>query len=182
MAKTRTATVAWEGKFVRVKKAGRWEYAERTNAAGGVVIVAITDAGSLLLIEQERLPVASRVIELPAGLAGDIRGKETEDLATAARRELIEETGYDARDFKYLTGGPPSAGLSSEIVTFFKAEEVHRVSAGGGAGNEKLVVHEIPVESCATWLREQQTKGILVDPKVYAGLFFAGARLNPPGG
>jgi ADP-ribose pyrophosphatase len=66
MAKTRTATVAWEGKFVRVKKAGRWEYAERTNAAGGVVIVAITDAGSLLLIEQERLPVASRVIELPA--------------------------------------------------------------------------------------------------------------------
>src|SRR5271170_4183678 len=108
-------SVQWEGKFLRVLKSGRWEYADRVNSNGAVVIVPVTDDGKLVLIEQYRIPVGQRVIELPAGLAGDLPDAETEAMATAARRELLEETGYEAAEITMLMFGPPSAGLASEI-------------------------------------------------------------------
>src|SRR3954469_4815650 len=111
MSKPQKPATVWKGKFLRVMKIGRWEYAERVNAIAGVVIVAVTNDGNLLLTEQERLPVGKRVIELPAGLAGDLKGKETEELALAARRELLEETGYEAGGLTWLTSGPPSPGF-----------------------------------------------------------------------
>ncbi len=176
MNRTHSARKQWEGKFLRILKVGRWEYAERVNAVPGVVIVAITAKGKLLLTEQERLPVRSRVIELPAGLVGDAKGHETEELATAARRELLEETGYEAKELAWLATGPPSPGFSSEMVTFFHATGLRRVSAGGGEGSEKIQVHEVPLKSCEKWLQRRLKKGILIDPKVYAGLFFAGIK------
>src|SRR5699024_2459270 len=86
----------YAGDFLRVKRRGHWEYVERVNARAVVVIVAVTDAGELVLVEQPRVPVAANCIELPAGLVGDIAGAEDESLATAAARELEEETGYRA--------------------------------------------------------------------------------------
>src|SRR5436190_19258340 len=73
-----TPSIQWEGKFLRVLKCGRWEYADRVGATGGVVIVAITNDGKLILTEQYRIPVTQRVIELPAGLAGNIHPPATE--------------------------------------------------------------------------------------------------------
>ncbi len=162
-----------EGRFLRLVKCGRWEYADRTNSSGAAVIVAITTEGNLLLIEQYRIPVARRVIELPAGLAGDIPGHESEALATAAKRELLEETGYEAKRVTQLASGPPTAGLASEIVTFFLARDVRRVSAGGGDGHEEIQVHEVPLADAGKWLEQKATAGLLIDPKVYAGLYFA---------
>src|SRR5262245_57499864 len=95
-----TITV-WEGKHLRVRQSGRWEYVERTKSLGGVVIVAVTDDHKLLLVEQYRVPMAKAVIELPAGLAGDVEGSETEELVAAARRELLEETGYEASEMVF---------------------------------------------------------------------------------
>jgi len=178
MTKTREITIArtpatvWKGKFLRVMKVGAWEYAERVDAIGGVVIVAVTKEGNLLLTEQERLPLRKHVIELPAGLTGDTKGNKGEELPVAAKRELLEETGYHAGEMTRLTSGPPSPGFSSEMVTFFRATGLRRASAGGGEGNEKIVVHEIPLRSCAKWLQQREAEGLLVDPKVYAGLFF----------
>lgn len=137
-----------------------------------MVIIAVTSDGNLLLTEQERLPVGKRVIELPAGLAGDTKGNKGEELAVAAKRELLEETGYETGEMTRLIGGPPSPGFSSEMVTFFRARRLRRVSAGGGEGNEKIVVHAVPVRSCEKWLQERVAEGMLVDPKVYVGLFF----------
>ena len=162
----------WEGKFLRVIKEGRWEYADRAGSTGAVVIVAVTSEGKLLLTEQYRIPVARRVIELPAGLAGDIPTQEMEDMATAARRELLEETGYEAVEMKPLMSGPPSAGLASEIVTFFLASGLRKVHAGGGVEHEEIDVHEIPVDEVEEWLKTRSADGILVDPKVYTGLYF----------
>jgi ADP-ribose pyrophosphatase len=126
--------IEWEGKFLRVVKIGRWEFAERVNDVQGVVIIAITPEGKLLLTEQERLPVGKRVIELPAGLAGDLDSNHGENPAAAARRELLEETGYEATEMTWLAAGPPSAGLSSEMVSFFRATGLRRVGKGGGEG------------------------------------------------
>jgi len=63
--------VVSEGKFVRLLIKGGWEYVERPNCAGAVIIVAMTKDRKLLLIEQFRIPVGKPVIEFPAGLIGD---------------------------------------------------------------------------------------------------------------
>jgi ADP-ribose pyrophosphatase len=110
------------------------------------------------------------VIELPAGLAGDVPGEEDEALEAAARRELLEETGYQAKEMVRLFHGPPSAGITSEELTFFLAEGVERVAAGGGDPSEDITVHAVPLDTVADWLEEQARLGKRVDVKVYAGL------------
>lgn len=162
-----------EGKHLRLVRQGRWEYAERTKASGAVVLVAITDDGKLLLAEQFRVPVGKAVIELPAGLVGDVEGAEAEELEAAARRELLEETGYEAARLRLVAEGPPTSGLASEMVAFIVATGLRRVSAGGGDDSEQIVVHAIELARIPEWLTEQAARGVLIDPKVYAGLYFA---------
>lgn len=161
-----------EGRHLRLVRQGHWEYADRTRARGAVVVAAVTDDRRLLLTEQFRIPVNRSVIELPAGLVGDIEGEEEEELATAAERELLEETGYQANKLEMLTIGPPSAGMASEIVAFFRASELTKVHDGGGDDSEEIVVHAIPLDGIDDWLDQQAAAGLLIDPKVYAGLYF----------
>ncbi len=164
-----------EGRFLRLVRRRGWERCERLRARGIVVIVAVTPAGELLLVEQHREAVGAPVLELPAGLAGDEPGCEEESLEEAARRELREETGWEAAELERLSAGPPSAGLSSEVVTLMRARGLVRRDAGGGAGDERIVVHAVPLGEVAVWLQRQETAGRLVDPKVWAGLWFAAA-------
>lgn len=161
-----------EGRHVRLIQSGRWEYAERIHATGTVVLVALTADRRLILTEQYRVPMGRTVIELPAGIVGDIAGEEDEALATAAARELEEETGYQASEMTLLASGPPSAGLATEIVTFFQAGNLTRVGAGGGVEHEDIRVHEVPLEQIEAWLCDREAEGLLIDPKVYVGLYF----------
>lgn len=165
--------VLHEGRFLRLAARGGWEFVERTNAQGVVVVIAVTDQGELVLIEQERRPVGAPVIELPAGLSGDDPGSHGEELASAARRELLEETGYQADDLELVTRGPTSAGLTSEVITVFRARGVRRVAAGGGVEGEAITIHHVPLAEVPAWLDAAQARGALVDPKVYAALWFA---------
>ena len=169
------------GKYLRLVKRGHWEYADRVNSSGAVVIIAVTDENKLILTEQHRLPLDQRVIELPAGLAGDSPSVANEDLAVAAQRELLEETGYEAGAMTLLTSGPTSAGLSTEVVTLFQARQLRRLHAGGGDEHEDIVVHEVPLIQIGAWLEEKQSQGFLIDPKVYAGLYFAAGLQDLPG-
>lgn len=130
------------GKFLALLRDGRWEYAHRTRATGAAIIVAVTEEQRLLLVEQYRIPVRARTIELPAGIIGDEPGSSEEADSEAARRELMEETGYSAEEIAPLTRGPSSGGLTSEIVTLFHATKLKRAGAGGGVGNEGITVHE----------------------------------------
>jgi ADP-ribose pyrophosphatase len=163
-----------EGRYLRLVVEDGWEFAERKATTGIVVIVAVTGAGRILLVDQFRPPVRCRVIELPAGLAGDVAGHEGEDLADAARRELLEETGYEAETMTLLGGGPPSSGTTSEVVTFFRADGLRRTGRGGGDSTEDIVAHEVPLADVEAWLREAERDGRLIDPKVHAGLALAG--------
>jgi len=113
--------------------------------------------------------VGRQVIEIPAGLIGD-SGQESWE--TAALRELEEETGWTAEGMEKLTEGPTSAGLTSECVIFARARGVKR---GGGQkldSDEKITVHEVKMGEVAAWLREQEAAGMMVDPKVWAALYF----------
>jgi ADP-ribose pyrophosphatase len=162
-----------DGKYVRLVDRAGWEFAERKGISGIVVIIPVTDAGELILVEQMRPAVGKPVIELPAGLAGDEAGKENEPLSRAAERELIEETGYEAQEMRFVTRGPPAAGITSEVVTFFVALGLRKVGEGGGVDNEDIRTHVIPLAEVEQWLIDAQSGDVLVDPKVYAGIYFA---------
>jgi len=161
-----------DGKHIRLVARGKWEFVERKKVSGIVGIVAVTDENKLILVEQFRAPVNKRVIELPAGLAGDISGSEDEALEIAANRELSEETGYEAKQMTRLIDGAVSAGITSEIVTLFRATGLRRTGEGGGDGSEDITVHEIPVDQVHAWVLAREKEGAIVDFKVYAGLYF----------
>jgi ADP-ribose pyrophosphatase len=167
-------TTVYTGKFLALVKEGHWEYVDRTNATGAAITVAVTEEQRLLLVEQYRIPVHLRTIELPAGIIGDEAECADEAQAEAARRELREETGYDAAHIEALTTGPASSGLTSEVVTLFLATQLRRVGKGGGVANENIIVHEVALSEVHDWLEVKAKAGMLIDPKIYAGLYFVG--------
>lgn len=163
-----------EGRFLRMAKRGRWEFVQRTRASAVVGIVAATADDELLLVEQLRVPLGARVIELPAGLVGDEAGHEAEDLIDAARRELEEETGHTGGAWSVLSRGPSSAGLTDEVVTLVGARGVAKTAKGGGVAGEDILVHAVPLAQIGAWLAVREAEGMLVDAKVYAGLWWVG--------
>ena len=92
---TETETL-FNGRWLRIRKRGTWEFAERTNPGGAVIVVATTDADEVLFVEQYRVPIECLTIEMPAGLVGDLEGQAHEGVVETAQRELEEETGYRA--------------------------------------------------------------------------------------
>jgi len=167
-----TQTILHSGKFLTLIQEGHWEYVNRVNGSGAALILAVTAEQKILLVEQFRIPVHARTIELPAGIIGDEPGCSNESKAEAARRELLEETGYAADNFEALLTGPSCSGLTSERVTLFRALGLRRVGKGGGVANEEITIHEIPMLEVVNWLETKAKTGVLIDPKVYSGLFF----------
>ncbi len=158
-----------EGKFLRLIKEGRWEYVERVRANGAVMVVALTPNQELILVEEYRYPLHSISIGLPAGISGD---EGPESLENSARRELVEEAGYEAQEMIHLCTGPSSPGLTTEMISFFMARGLTKVSCGGGVDNENITVHHVPLASIDAWIAEQLALGKILDPKVYLGLHF----------
>jgi len=167
-----------EGRHLRFVERNRWEFVERAGITGIVVMLGMTDRRSLVLVSQWREPVQAWVLELPAGLAGDRPEDRTESLLEAARREFLEETGFEATAMEALFTGPPSPGLSSEVVTFFRAQGLRRIGPGGGEVGEGVRAHVIPLSRLDQWLDQMRVRGILVDPKVMAGAYLLRHEMN----
>jgi ADP-ribose pyrophosphatase len=165
-----------QGRYLTLVETNDWEYVTRHGITGIVVLVALTPAREVVLVEQYRNPVGKRVIELPAGLVGDVQGQESESLATAAHRELVEETGFEAREMVELAAGPVAVGVCDEVVTFFHARDIRRVGPGGGDDSEDIVVHVVPLAGLGAFLADKRAAGLGVDPKIFAGLYLVGER------
>lgn len=172
MERNEEAEIIGQGNYIRLVRKGGWEYAERLNICGIVGIVAITDENNMVLVEQYRPAVKRNVIELPAGLAGDGPDYSGEELVDAAHRELFEETGYNAESMEFLCEGPPSSGMTNEIITLFMARQLTKIGTGGGDETEDLIVHEIPVYELDKWLQLKRNEGSLIDLRIYTGLYF----------
>lgn len=175
MTEPRPRVIA-QGRYLRLLEEGGWEYAERVGASGVVAVVALTPAMEVVLVEQYRRPVKRRVLELPAGLAGDVAGQEGEDFSRAAARELEEETGFRAAAMELITSGPSASGSSSTIMHFYLATGLERVGPGGGDEHEDIQVHVVPLKECHAFVKEKVRQGCLADPKLFAGLYFAHRR------
>jgi ADP-ribose pyrophosphatase len=172
------AETLYEGQWLRLRHRGRWEYAERTHGKGmAVIIVAQTPEDRVLFVEQYRVPLGARTIEMPAGLVGDDHAHDT--LEAAARRELIEETGWEPGEVDVLLVGPTSSGMSNERIAFVRARNLKKVGEGGGVDNEDIVVHAVPRKEAPAWLMRKQAEGYELDLKLWAGLWML--EHNPDG-
>ena len=171
---SRTVEVVYSGRFLEIHKDGRWEYVVRRSARGSVHVLAVTAARELVLVEQFRVPVQQRTLELPAGVLGDEAAHRGESIEDCARRELEEEAGYRGRTTRRLHDGVTAPGLSSEPFYIVQVEGLEQLNAGGGVDGEDITVHRVPLIGVMPWLEAQQRKGLLVDFRIYAALKLAG--------
>jgi ADP-ribose pyrophosphatase len=161
--------VMWAGEYVRILKRGRWEYASRTNNIEAVVILAEFD-GKVILVDQPRVPLDCRCIELPAGLVGDEDSSAT--IEGTAIKELEEETGYTAERVERLGEFYASPGMVSEGFTLVRAHGVRKIGEGGGDDNEDIRVHLVPRAEIPNFVEQKRAEGFGVDVKLLLFLNF----------
>lgn len=154
----------WQGRFISVKKQGRWEYVARARGIRAAVIVAIDDADHLILVEQFRVPLGRVCLELPAGLIGDEENGET--VETAAARELEEETGYRAARIESLGEFFSSPGMVSESFTLVRAHGLTRTGEGGGVEGEGITVHRVKLAQLPAYVADCRARGTAIDVKL----------------
>ena len=131
----------WQGDYITAVRAGRWEYVERAGRVTAVVILAEHD-GKVLLVEQPRVPLGRRCLELPAGLVGDTQAQDS--VEQAARRELEEETGFAAERIEVIGDFYSSPGMVAESFTLVRAHGVRKVGEGGAGAPPQVLLHPLP--------------------------------------
>lgn len=157
------AEVMWQGKFVRAIKRGRWEYVSRCGSVNAVVIIAEHE-GKVVLIDQYRVPVGKRCIELPAGLVGDEDAHAT--VEETAIKELEEETGYTAERIERLGEFQSSPGLLAESFTLVRAHGLRKIGDGGGTEHEDINVHLVGREDIPAFVAAKRAEGMSIDVKL----------------
>ena len=155
--------IMWEGKYVRAIKQGRWEFVSRTNEVRAVVILAEFE-GKTILIDQQRVPIGGRCLELPAGLVGDTDRPAT--IEGTAVKELEEETGFTAERIERLGDFHSSPGMVSESFTLVRAHGVRPCGAGGGVDGEEINVHLVPRSEIPAFIGEKRAAGFAIDVKL----------------
>ncbi len=153
----------WQGKFIAAVRRGRWEYVERAGRISAVVILAEHD-GKVVLVEQQRVPIGGRCLELPAGLIGDDHAGD--DVEGAARRELAEETGFSAAHIEVLGEYYSSPGMVAESFTLVRASGLTRAGEGGGVDGEQIVTHLVARADIARFIAAKRAEGVGIDVKL----------------
>lgn len=130
---------------------------------GAVVIIPLLDNGELVLERQFRYPLHRDFYELPAG-----KIDSGEDPLVCAQRELLEETGYTAKSWRYLATLHPCIGYSNEKLIYYLAQELTFEGANLDDG-EYLEIFTLPPAEALEWVKE----GKITDNKSVSGLFWA---------
>ncbi|HXZ93420.1 MAG TPA: NUDIX hydrolase [Burkholderiales bacterium] len=158
----------FSGKLLRVRRDvvrlpdGSRSVREYVRHPGAVVMVALFDDGRVLLERQFRYPHGRDFIELPAG-----KLEPGEPHLETAKRELLEETGYVAADWRRLGVLHPSVGYTDEAIELFLAKGLTKQEARLDDG-EFLEVLELPLVEAIAMVRD----GRITDAKSIAGLLW----------
>lgn len=124
--KTLDTQLVYDGKILKIYKDnvevsdGHKSFREVVKHSGGVVVVALKDAETILLVKQFRYPIQETILELPAG-----KLEQGEDPFEAAKRELEEETGYCANNWSSLGFIYTSPGYSNEKLYLYLAHDLN---------------------------------------------------------
>jgi len=160
--------VDYQGDFIKVRKDsvrlpdGAVASREYIVHPGAVAVLAMLDNGNLVMERQFRFPAQREFIEIPAGKIDHGEG----GLVTG-QRELLEETGYVAREWIYLTTTWPCIGYSDERIEYYLARGLTKQQAKLDEG-EFLEVFEMSLEDGIAWIRQ----GKINDSKTIIGLFW----------
>lgn len=144
--KTLSSECVYDGKIMKVCHddveiaTGKHSFREVVHHSGGVVIAALKDDNTILTVKQFRYPLKQTIIELPAG---KLEKDENPDLAAA--RELEEETGYKAKNWKSLGFIYTSPGYSDEKLYLYLATGLEFVGEHPDDG-EVLKAYEYPLD------------------------------------
>lgn len=130
---------------------------------GAVVVVPLMENGDVLFVRQFRYPLRREFLELPAG-----KIDPGEDTLVCGKRELLEETGFDAANWHYLTTIHPCIGYSDERILIYLAQGL---TEHGHCRDEDEFLENIamPLESAMEEIRQ----GRISDVKTMVGLFWA---------
>jgi ADP-ribose pyrophosphatase len=161
--------LVFEGALLKVNKDrvrlpnGESSIREYITHPGAVVILALLDNGNLLFERQFRYPLRRVFLELPAG-----KIDQGERIQVTAQRELLEETGYSAREWSHLGVMHPCIGYSDERIEIFVARGLRHTGSDNLDHNEFLDVLEMsPVDAKrAVW------DGEITDAKTITALFW----------
>lgn len=156
----------WQGKFITAKVKGKWEYVARSRGIKAAVILAIDEHDHVLLVEQFRVPLGKACLELPAGLIGDDDSAPGEDAATAAVRELEEETGYTAARMELIGEFYSSPGMVSESFSLLKAHGLRQIGPGGGTDGEDITVHRVALSGLPQFIESARNRGLGIDVRL----------------
>jgi ADP-ribose pyrophosphatase len=128
---------------------------------GGVAIIA-THEGKIILVKQYRKAVEKSLYELPAG-----KLESMEDPLVCAKRELMEETGYEPQNLKFVFNFYSSPGFTNEMINLFIADRIIFVGASPDE-DEYIEVVEIPFEEAFRMVSD----GEIIDAKTIVGLLY----------
>ena len=142
---------------------GTLAFREYIRHPGAVVIVACLDDGRLIFERQFRYPLGRAFLELPAG-----KIDRDEPIDRCARRELREETGYEAKAWAHLGVMHPCIGYSDERIEIFMAHDLTHVGHALDDG-EFLEVHLLTVDEAISAVHA----GEITDGKTISALFRA---------
>jgi ADP-ribose pyrophosphatase len=160
--------LVYDGDFIQVHKdsvrlpngaLGTREYIQHP---GAVAVLALLDNGNLVMERQYRYPPQREFIELPAG-----KIDHGEDILLCAQRELLEETGYVAREWIHLTTAWPCIGYADERMEYFLARGLTLQERKLDDG-EFLEVFELSLVEAIDWVRV----GKINESKTIVGLFW----------
>lgn len=140
---------------------GKTSFREVVRHSGGVVIFALKDEETVLLVKQFRYPINEVVFELPAG---KLEVGENPDFA--AKRELEEETGYKAEKWTSLGYINTTPGFCDEKLYLYKAEKLSYVGEHPDDG-EIIQAHEIKIPE----LKSKIFNGEINDAKTICAIF-----------
>ncbi|HVM30843.1 MAG TPA: NUDIX hydrolase [Candidatus Limnocylindrales bacterium] len=126
---------------------------------GGVAIVALTDDRRVLLVRQYRHAVGRICLEVPAGTLDRDADGGREDPQLAARRELAEETGYQAAEWRLLARFFTAPGFTTEEMHLFLATDLSPAGEGiGPEADERLELLEVPLSEALALVESGQVQ------------------------
>jgi ADP-ribose pyrophosphatase len=166
--KTLHSEKVYTGRFLKIQKDevllpdGKTAYREYILHPGAAMVIPLLDNGQVIMERQYRHAVGQVFWEFPAG-----KIDSGEKSAETAVRELKEETGFTAREWRYLTTIHPVIGYANEKIDLFLAKGLQQTGAQLDAG-EFLEMQEVPVAELLPMIR----RGEVSDVKTQIGIFW----------